>query len=354
MPRSRVVLGNAPLPFAKFYFALKGSPQDQPPLRPTFRDKPEVVPPKYEVICLFVTRSLASPMAVPAKARSARPWYHPIALLQRMALYSLIGYLTICVYLFLMQTSLIYPGVDPSLSTKTASMQAKAYGLVPWTPSTPGTVAPQGYVPTDFTAPTTRGTVVVFHGNGGWAIDRLHYVEALKPRGFRVFLYEYPGYGGRPGQPSEAKIVPEAQALVRSLDQAGYGPLYLWGESLGAGVAAAVCRDATLPIHGLVLLTPWDNITNVGLAWYPYLPVRQMLTDRYDSIANLEHFAQPICVVRSDHDEIIPPPLTLNLFTHLPEPKKMIVQKDSGHNDWPCSPELTWWDDALDFIAPRK
>lgn len=281
-----------------------------------------------------------------------RPWYSPLALLQRLVLYALIGYVTFCVYLFAMQTRLTYPEVDTPLTTEMAYRQAKASGLVPWDHPTPGTAVPQGYVRPNFSDPTSRGTIVVFHGNGGWAINRMDYVHAFTRRGFRVFLYEYPGYGGRPGRPSEAAIVPDGQALIRSLDQAGYGPVYVWGESLGSGVAASVCADETLPVHGLALLTPWDNIANVGQSIYPYIPVRLLLIDKYDSIANLEHFQHPICVIRSENDEIIPPPLTLNLFAHLPEPKKMIVQPGCGHNDWPNSPELSWWDDALNFIAP--
>jgi len=282
-----------------------------------------------------------------------RPWYHPLGLAKRFAFSAALVYIGICVYLYSIQTQLVYPGSTDVLSTDRAIQEDSAFKLVPWDHTTPGATAPQGYVRTDFAAPAPRGTIVLFHGNRGWAAQRAYYLDALDRRGFRVFLYEYPGYGGRPGRPSEASIVPDAQALVRSLDQAGYGPVYIWGESLGAGVAAAVCADATLPAHGLVLITPWDNIANVGLSIYPWIPVRQLMTDKYDSIANLEHFPHPICVIRSDHDEVIPPPLTLNLFAHLPEPKKMIVQKDSGHNTWPNSPELAWWDEALDFTAPK-
>jgi hypothetical protein len=179
-------------------------------------------------------------------------------------------------------------------------------------------------------------------------------VAALTPRGFRVFLYEYPGYGGRPGRPSEATIVPDARALVRSLDQAGHGPIYLWGQSLGAGVAAAVCADETLPVQGLTLVSPWDNIANVGVHFYPYLPVRLLMIDKYDSVANLEHFHHPICVICGDKDGTIPSALTLNLYTHLPKQKKMILQESYGHGDWPTGPELSWWDDALNFIAPEN
>jgi len=251
--------------------------------------------------------------------------------------------------------SLIYPrGVSSAvMPAGWAVDRAKAVGLVPWERTTTGASGPQGYVPVNFAAPAPRGTIVVFHGNGAWAGSRTVYVDAFTRRGFRVFLYEYPGYGGRPGMPSEASIVPDARAVIRSLDQEGFGPIYVWGESLGAGVAAAVCADGSLPVHGLALLTPWDNLTNVGKADFPMLPGPKLTKDRYDSVVNLEHFAHPICVIRSENDWVIPPRLSLNLYAHLPEPKRMILHKNCGHIDWPHAPNLTWWDEALDFIAPR-
>jgi pimeloyl-ACP methyl ester carboxylesterase len=285
-----------------------------------------------------------------------RPWYSPARLLQRLLIYALIAYVTLCVYLFLAQNSLLYPraATGALLPLEKAVGIAHAVGLVPWDRTTPGADAPQGYVRSDFTNSTSRGTIVVFHGNGGWAMGRTGYVDAITRRGFRVFLYEYPGYGGRPGRPGEATIVPDGRALIRSLDQAGFGPVYVWGESLGAGVAAAVCADPALPIHGLVLLTPWDTLAHAASAHYPYVPVSLLLKEKYDSIANLEQFKHPICVVRSTEDEIIPPPLTLNLFAHLPDAKKLILHEGYGHDNWPSSPDLSWWDDVLNFIAPPE
>jgi alpha-beta hydrolase superfamily lysophospholipase len=251
-----------------------------------------------------------------------------------------------------MQTDLLYP--RESIPAESARYQAAAYGLVPWDHPTSGAASPQGYIRPDFTQAAPRGTIVVFHGNGGTAYDRIDYVNAFLRRGFRTFLYEYPGYGGRPGTPSEAAIVPDARALVRSLKDAGYGPVYIWGESLGSGVAAAVCADPDVPVQGLALLTPWDTLANVAQAHYPIFPVRLLLVDRYDSVANLQHFGHPICVIRSSADEIIPPVCSINLYQQLPGPKSMIVQDGYGHNDWPRTPELRWWDNALTFIAPRK
>jgi pimeloyl-ACP methyl ester carboxylesterase len=281
-----------------------------------------------------------------------RPWYYPMALARRLINY----YLLICIALFLMQNSLLFPRwiTGSVLSKEQATQKATEVGLVPWNHFLPGAPSSQGYVSSDFAKPAPRGTIVVFHGNAGCAFDRTYYVDAFARRGFRTFLYEYPGYGGRSGSPSAAPIVADAHALIRSLDQTGYGPIYVWGESVGAGVAASVCKDPGLPIHGLTLLTPWDSLTHAAAFHYPFVPVSLLLWDKYDSITNLEHFQHPICVVCSTKDTILPLPLGLNLFAHLSGPKKLILQDGYGHNDWPNSPELTWWDQALNFIAPRN
>lgn len=291
-----------------------------------------------------MTNSVSAP-----KASAQRRWYHPLALIQRLAVYTLIGYVIICVYLFAMQTALLYPGASSDISLESAQVQAKAWGLVPWS-GAPN----QGYVHADFAQPAPRGTIVVIHGNGDTAVGRSYYADAFQKRGFRTFLYEYPGYGGRPGTPSEKTIVPDAQALIRSLDKAGLGPVYIWGESLGSGVAAAVCADSTLPVHGLVLQTPWDTLAHTAGYHYPVIPVTLLLKDTYDSISNLKNFAHPICVIRGTIDPVIPPHLNINLYDNLPSPKKMLVQEGYGHGDWPSSPGETYWDDALNFIAPPK
>lgn len=97
-------------------------------------------------------------------------------------------------------------------------------------------------------------------GNAGAAIDRSYYVRALEPLGYRVLLMEYPGYGGRPGSPSETTLTRDARASIELARQAFGQPIFLWGESLGSGVVAAVVADPTLPVAAVILLTPWDSL----------------------------------------------------------------------------------------------
>ena len=59
---------------------------------------------------------------------------------------------------------------------------------------------------------------------------------------FRVILAEYPKYGGRPGKVGEKSFVAAGLETVRLAQKQYREPLYLLGESLGCGVAAAVAN----------------------------------------------------------------------------------------------------------------
>ncbi|MEW6427634.1 MAG: alpha/beta hydrolase [Thermodesulfobacteriota bacterium] len=198
--------------------------------------------------------------------------------------------------------------------------------------------------------PFTLGTVVVFHGNAGPAVSRLYYFPALEPRGYRVVLIEYPGYGGRIGQLSEKNLVADARRSVYLAKEQFGGPVYLWGESLGCGVATALVKDDRLRPRGVALLTPWDSLLNLGKEKFPWLPVRLLLRDSYDNMTNLDGYVGPVAVIMAKRDEVIPNELTERLFNAISPPKRMWTFDSAGHNDWPNGPNLGWWGEIMDFL----
>jgi uncharacterized protein len=195
-----------------------------------------------------------------------------------------------------------------------------------------------------------KGTVVVFHGNGGPAVARKHYIPALESRGYRVVLIEYPGYGGRPGELSEESFVADAKSAVLRAKKEFGGPLYVWGESLGCGVAAALACDAAIRPRGVVLLTPWDSLLNEAEAKFPWLPVKLFLRDKYDNAANMARFKGPVAVIMSGRDQVIPNRLTERLYQGLSAPKRLWTFENAGHNDWPAEPDLAWWSEVMAFL----
>jgi pimeloyl-ACP methyl ester carboxylesterase len=193
-----------------------------------------------------------------------------------------------------------------------------------------------------------RGTVIVFHGNAGHAGQRAFYVQALAPLGYRVLLAEYPGYGPRPGRPGEAALVTDAGETVALAHRQYGGPLLLLGESLGAAVAAAAGHRQRDLTAGLLLITPWDRLDAVAAHHYPWLPVRWLLRDRYDTAARLARFDRPVVVVVAGRDDIVPPRFGARLHAAMAGPKQFVTIDAAGHNDWPGRVDAAWWRGVTD------
>lgn len=196
-----------------------------------------------------------------------------------------------------------------------------------------------------------KGTVVVFHGNAGRAADRVFYVRALGALGYRVILAEYPGYGGRAGTPGEKVFVKDALDTLRLAVERYGGPVYVLGESLGCGVAAAAVGDGSVQADGIVLITPWDSLTSVAKSKAPAFIVKLLLKDRYDNIANLRSFRKKIAVVAAERDDLIPVSHAETLYNSLPGDKRMWTVKGAGHNDWPFIVGPGWFREIMDYIA---
>jgi pimeloyl-ACP methyl ester carboxylesterase len=106
--------------------------------------------------------------------------------------------------------------------------------------------------------------------------------RALAGAGLAVLLFDYRGYGGNPGRPSEQGLARDVRAAHRFLiDEAEVAPtrLLYFGESLGAAVVSELASEH--PPAGLVLRSPFVDLASVGRVHYPFLPVRTLLRDRY-------------------------------------------------------------------------
>jgi len=199
-------------------------------------------------------------------------------------------------------------------------------------------------------AGTPRATALVFHGNAGHAAHRAYYVDALVPMGLRVILAEYPGYGARGGELGEASLVGDAERTIEQAHRQYGSPLLLIGESLGAGVAAAAAARRRAEVAGLLLITPWDRLASVAAHHYPWLPVRWLLRDRYDSVAHLAAFDRPVVVAVAERDSIVPARFGIALHDGLRAPKRLVVVKGADHNDWLGAVDAAWWREAIAFV----
>lgn len=244
---------------------------------------------------------------------------------------------------FLQDRLLHYP---EAIDLPAALVAARDLQLTPW----PDASAPRGWLRA--TPHTMRGTILLFHGNGGHALHRSWYADQLQRHGYRTLLAEYPGYGHRPGSKDEASLAGDAAETLAALRKQFPGPLLLAGESLGAGVAAsALARsESASSVTGILLITPWNTLLDVAAHYYPRTLVRLVLRDRYDSVANLAGYSGPKLVLLAGRDTIIPAPLGRALFDSLPPNKKLVEIPDGDHNDWMSAMRPATWREMLVFL----
>lgn len=205
----------------------------------------------------------------------------------------LLLYLLVCAWMYFGQRKLMYlPGytrVDPELT----DFQLRNDGITL-----------RGWL----LHPTRFDAVLYFGGNAEQIEHNSVVFNELFPQR-SVYLLAYRGYGASEGSPSEAALVADGLALYDEVrHRHPGGRIAVIGRSLGSGVAAAVAgrRD----VEKLVLITPFDSMSNTAAGHYPWLPVRWLLRDRYDSVSSLRAFDRPILVMRAGRDGVVPPQRT--------------------------------------------
>jgi len=171
-----------------------------------------------------------------------------------------------------------------------------------------------------------RGTAIVCHGNAGHAGHRSFYAGVLARLGLWVILAEYPGYGPRDGAPGEESLAADAQLTVARAHRSYGAPLVFIRESLGAGVAGSTGSRERDKVTGLLLITPWDRLAHVAAHHYPWLPVKWLLRDRYDSVTCLASFDRPVLVVVAESDSIVPARFGEALYNAVVGPRQLRVE----------------------------
>jgi pimeloyl-ACP methyl ester carboxylesterase len=172
--------------------------------------------------------------------------------------------------------------------------------------------------------------IIYFGGNGEDVSANLEGFSRAFPD-HALFLLHYRGYGGSTGQPSEQAISSDAVALFKSV-YAQHTQVALIGRSLGSGVAIRLASEVRA--SRLILVTPYDSIEEIAAAAYPYVPVRLLLLDRYESWKYAPAIAIPTTLIAAQNDEVIPRASTAKLFARFrPGVASMKVIAGVGHND---------------------
>ncbi|HLR92956.1 MAG TPA: alpha/beta fold hydrolase, partial [Jiangellaceae bacterium] len=177
-------------------------------------------------------------------------------------------------------------------------------------------------------------TVLVANGNGGNRAGRAPLAMELRSAGFDVLLFDYRGYGGNPGSPTEDALIRDARAARAHLVQErGVDPerLVYFGESLGSGVVSVLAVDH--PPAGLLLRSPFVDLPAMAAVHYPLVPARLLLWDRFPVAQNVAQADVPTTVVYGTADTIVPPEQSRSVADAAAGSVDVVEIDGAGHND---------------------
>lgn len=207
--------------------------------------------------------------------------------------------------------------------------------------------------------PNAKRAVLYCHGNGenvGMNADLV--AELSESLDASVFIFDYRGYGHSAGTPNEAGCIADGLAAQKWLaERVGWRPgdVVVMGRSLGTAVAVAVA--AKQGAKALVLVNAFSRMTDAAAHHFPWLPVRLVMKNRYDSLDRIREYHGPVFQSHGTADVVVPCHLGQKLFAAAPtSTKKFLEVPEVGHNEKEPSEfyhELAAFLDQLPVMADR-
>jgi fermentation-respiration switch protein FrsA (DUF1100 family) len=177
-------------------------------------------------------------------------------------------------------------------------------------------------------------TVLYLLGNAGTLAGRVVRYRTFLDQGYGVVAFAYRGSSGSTGEPTEAAITADAEAIVAALPQfLGRAPdqLILYGESLGSAVAIKLAADGTG--DGLILQSPFTSIRDIVRAQYPQEDVAHLFREVWDSRSRIGAVRQPLLVIHGTTDRLVPFAQGETIAAEAGSRQKRLVALDGvGHN----------------------
>lgn len=156
---------------------------------------------------------------------------------------------------------------------------------------------------------STGQWVIFLHGNAGNVSDMNHprRYAALSKMGLGVIAFDYRGFGASTGEPSEQGLYLDAQAVydyARKTRKLASDQLIIYGYSLGTGVATDLASHNHA--SGLILEAPYMSVPAVGAEDYPWIPVKLLMRNEFNSLEKIPTVNYPLLVLHAQDDKQIP------------------------------------------------
>jgi hypothetical protein len=199
-----------------------------------------------------------------------------------------------------------------------------------------------------FRAQQAKGTVFYLHGNAGSLRQWGEVASSFTDRGYDAFILDYRGYGKSTGAiASEDQLHADVAASYDYLlRHQPVRPVYIYGRSLGTGLAVELARRH--PPQALLLESPYVSLAWLARRHYPWLP-HTLLRYQLPSDKRLPQVRAPVHFFHGGNDTTIPVQATHELAVLVNGAKSLTIIDSASHND---VRHAKAYNTALDQVLP--
>ena len=174
-------------------------------------------------------------------------------------------------------------------------------------------------------------TILFLHGNAGSLENRIHKINHFQNININFLIIAWRGFNGNEGKPTEKGLYEDAESAVSWLKSKGIkeSNIIIYGESLGTGVATEIAQNKNFA--GIILESPFTSMIDAGKDKYPYLPVRLLLKDKYESDKKIKNINTPILIMHGKVDNIVPFHMGKKMYELANEPKYYYFTEYDDH-----------------------
>ncbi len=189
--------------------------------------------------------------------------------------------------------------------------------------------------------------LIYFGGNNEEASGLVPISRELE--GWSFLVMNYRGYGRSEGSPSEKDLFKDALFIYdlfahrKDIDP---GKIVAMGRSLGTGVA--VYLASRRPLRGVVLVSPYDSITEVAKERYPYAPVSLLIKHPFDSLSRAPLIKAPLLALVAAEDRTVTPEHSMRLVERWGGPAKVKIFEGADHGSIVSSEG--YWESIRGFL----
>ena len=181
---------------------------------------------------------------------------------------------------------------------------------------------------TDRSSKNAQTTILYIHGNASDLGQIRPWLFQLHNWGYRVFAYDYRGYGTSDGTPSETNAYEDAEAAYQYLTQilkVAPQDILVYGKSLGGGSATELARRH--PVGGVILESTFTSAFRV------VLPIPVFPFDKFPNRNKLAQVRSPILVIHGQNDRTIAWSHGQELYAAAPGIKRSLWIAGADHDD---------------------